>query len=273
MRKFLIVVDMQKDFVNGALGTPEAAAIVPRVAEKIQSFPAKSLSRWTPMKRTISKRRRGRSCHPHCIRNTAGWQLDQSVAAALSGKNYTVVEKPTFGSTRLPALLAEPPTGRHFPWSSSDCVRISALSAMRCSSRRISQRCPWLWTPPAVPASAPKPMKPHLQPCSAARSMWWKAISTFPPRKGQCSVLGVFCKYSDGGCNLHWHNAVFSSRRSGEGTKMKRYFAAWMLLFFLLCACDAQGSSRTKNAHHQWADGGICDGGGGRRRRHLPRDQ
>ena len=39
MRKFLIVVDMQKDFVNGALGTPEAAAIVPRVAEKIQSFP------------------------------------------------------------------------------------------------------------------------------------------------------------------------------------------------------------------------------------------
>ena len=39
MKKFLIVVDMQKDFVDGALGTPEAVSIVPRVVEKIQSFP------------------------------------------------------------------------------------------------------------------------------------------------------------------------------------------------------------------------------------------
>ena len=39
MSRLLVVVDMQKDFVDGALGTPEAVAIVPRVAEKIRSFP------------------------------------------------------------------------------------------------------------------------------------------------------------------------------------------------------------------------------------------
>ena len=38
MKKFLIVVDMQKDFVDGALGTKEAVAIVPYVKEKIKSF-------------------------------------------------------------------------------------------------------------------------------------------------------------------------------------------------------------------------------------------
>ena len=38
MKHFLVVVDMQKDFVDGALGTPEAEAIVPRVAEKIKAF-------------------------------------------------------------------------------------------------------------------------------------------------------------------------------------------------------------------------------------------
>ena len=38
MKQFLVVVDMQKDFVDGSLGTPEAQAIVSRAAEKIRSF-------------------------------------------------------------------------------------------------------------------------------------------------------------------------------------------------------------------------------------------
>ena len=38
MKQFLIVVDLQKDFVDGALGTPEAVSIVPRVVEKIRQF-------------------------------------------------------------------------------------------------------------------------------------------------------------------------------------------------------------------------------------------
>jgi len=38
MKKFLVVVDMQKDFVDGALGTKEAEAIVDAVAEEISAF-------------------------------------------------------------------------------------------------------------------------------------------------------------------------------------------------------------------------------------------
>ena len=38
MRDILIVVDMQNDFIDGALGTPEAVAIVPKVKEKIENF-------------------------------------------------------------------------------------------------------------------------------------------------------------------------------------------------------------------------------------------
>ena len=115
MRKFLIVVDMQKDFVDGALGTPEAAAIVPRVAEKIRSFPGELFVTLDTHETDYLQTAEGKKLPiPHCIRNTAGWQLDQSVAAALSGKSYTVVEKPTFGSTRLPALLAEAAHGEAF---------------------------------------------------------------------------------------------------------------------------------------------------------------
>ena len=39
MSKYLVVVDMQNDFIDGALGTPEAQAILPKVIEKIENFP------------------------------------------------------------------------------------------------------------------------------------------------------------------------------------------------------------------------------------------
>ena len=50
MEKILIVVDMQKDFVDGALGTPEAEKIVPRVVEKIKNFDraVEELNRFLP---------------------------------------------------------------------------------------------------------------------------------------------------------------------------------------------------------------------------------
>ena len=115
MKKFMIAVDMQKDFVDGALGTPEAVSIVPRVVEKIQSFPGELFVTLDTHEADYLQTAEGKKLPiPHCIRNTAGWQLDQSVAASLSGKRYTVVEKPTFGSTRLPALLAEAAHGEAF---------------------------------------------------------------------------------------------------------------------------------------------------------------
>ena len=115
MKHFLIVVDMQKDFVDGALGTPEAVAVVPRVTERIRGFDGDlfvTLDTHTPDYLNTAE---GRKLPvTHCVRGTAGWQPDARVAEALSGRAYTVVEKPTFGSVRLPELLREAAGGDDF---------------------------------------------------------------------------------------------------------------------------------------------------------------
>ena len=106
MKRILIVVDMQKDFVDGALGTPEAEAIVPAAAEKIRGFDGDVFVTLDTHAENYMDTAEGRYLPvPHCIRGTAGWQLDGEIAAALAGRPYTAVEKPTFGSTALPELI------------------------------------------------------------------------------------------------------------------------------------------------------------------------
>ena len=108
MKNFLIIVDMQKDFVDGALGTPEAVAIVPAVCEKIRAFDGPIFVTYDAHPEQYLATAEGKKLPvEHCIKGTPGWELDASVADALSGKAYTVVEKPTFGSTDLPGLVAE----------------------------------------------------------------------------------------------------------------------------------------------------------------------
>lgn len=108
MKKFLIVVDMQKDFVDGALGTKEAVAIVEGVAEKIRSFEGEIFVTYDTHYEDYLDTAEGKSLPvPHCIDGTEGWQLDKKVLAALQGKAYTDVEKFTFGSVDLPNLIAE----------------------------------------------------------------------------------------------------------------------------------------------------------------------
>lgn len=106
MKKFLIVVDMQKDFVDGALGTKEAVAIVPAAAEKISAFDGEIFVTLDTHFDNYMSTNEGRHLPvPHCIKGTEGWQLDKAVAKALEGKNYTAVEKNTFGSVDLPGLI------------------------------------------------------------------------------------------------------------------------------------------------------------------------
>ena len=108
MKKFLVVVDMQKDFVDGALGTKEAEAIVPAAVQKIRAFDGKIVLTLDTHKEDYLSTAEGRKLPVvHCVRGTPGWALDKNVEASLEGKDYTLLEKPTFGSTDLPWLLKE----------------------------------------------------------------------------------------------------------------------------------------------------------------------
>ena len=61
MSKYLVIVDMQKDFIDGSLGTKEAQAIVPKVIEKVAEFKGPVMfTRDT--KRIILKLRKVRIC-------------------------------------------------------------------------------------------------------------------------------------------------------------------------------------------------------------------
>lgn len=108
MKKFLIVVDMQKDFVDGALGSPEAMSIVPNVVRKIEGFDGELIATFDTHHVNYMDTAEGKKLPvPHCIKGTPGWALDSAVAAALEQKGFTAVEKPTFGSTALPGVLRE----------------------------------------------------------------------------------------------------------------------------------------------------------------------
>lgn len=108
MKSFLIVVDMQKDFVDGALGTEEAVAILPTVAEKICGFDGEIFVTFDTHFEDYADTAEGKKLPvQHCIKGTDGWELHEAVAEALKDKQYTAVEKPTFGSVDLPELIAE----------------------------------------------------------------------------------------------------------------------------------------------------------------------
>ena len=108
MKEFLIVVDMQKDFVDGALGTSEAVAIVPTVCHKIRGFAGEVIVTYDTHPDTYMDTAEGKKLPVHhCIKGTDGWQLNAAVAAALAEKPHHAIEKPTFGSVALPALIEQ----------------------------------------------------------------------------------------------------------------------------------------------------------------------
>lgn len=102
MKKILIVVDMQKDFVDGALGTKEAIAIVDNVVNKIERFEGDIIVTYDTHSENYMETQEGKKLPvPHCIKGTDGWKLDKKVQAAVDKKGFYAIEKPTFGSTEL----------------------------------------------------------------------------------------------------------------------------------------------------------------------------
>ena len=108
MKNILVVVDMQKDFVDGALGTAEAVAIVDKVVDKIENFDGDIIVTYdTHFDNYMDSAEGAKLPVPHCIKGTDGWELNAKVKTALDNKEFTEIEKITFGSVNLPDYIAE----------------------------------------------------------------------------------------------------------------------------------------------------------------------
>lgn len=115
MKNFLVVVDMQNDFIDGALGTPEAVSIVDNVVRKIEGFNGNIFATFDTHYDNYLETSEGKNLPvSHCIKGTDGWNLNNKVLNALESKGYTQVEKLTFGSVDLPKLIEEKADGDVF---------------------------------------------------------------------------------------------------------------------------------------------------------------
>ena len=98
MQKILVVIDMQNDFITGALGTKEAEAILPRVVEIVKNFDGKIYFTRDTHKEDYMQTQEGKNLPiEHCIENTNGWQI----ASELAPYAKIIIDKPTFGSQYL----------------------------------------------------------------------------------------------------------------------------------------------------------------------------
>lgn len=103
MKKLLVVVDMQNDFVTGSLGTKEAVAIVPNVVEKVKQAIKDGteiiFTKDTHGENYLSTQEGRNLPIMHCIKDTKGWELIPELYIYEVGQK--VMEKPTFGSVAL----------------------------------------------------------------------------------------------------------------------------------------------------------------------------
>lgn len=102
--KYLIVVDMQVDFISGSLGSAHAAAIVPKVLEKVKHYEGHVIFTRDTHGTDYLTTQEGRKLPVvHCIKDTAGWQICEEL------RPYTddIVDKITFGSVELLRILRE----------------------------------------------------------------------------------------------------------------------------------------------------------------------
>ena len=114
-KNILIVVDMQNDFIDGALGTSEAKMIVPNVVNKIHSYIKEDdiilVTRDTHHEDYLFTEEGKNLPVEHCIKGTYGWELNKDVLDALNDgdvlRKQGTLDKPTFGSFALGLKLKE----------------------------------------------------------------------------------------------------------------------------------------------------------------------
>jgi nicotinamidase-related amidase len=107
MSRYLIVIDMQNDFIDGALGTKEAQEILPRVIEKVRSFKGPVMfTRDTHDEDYLETQEGKRLPVTHCIGGTHGWELVKELDEYAKDHHSLIFDKESFGSQYLAGCLA-----------------------------------------------------------------------------------------------------------------------------------------------------------------------
>ena len=110
MQKAIVVVDMQNDFIDGALGTREAQEMLPRMVEKLTAARAAGTALIFTMDTHgadyLATQEGKKLPVEHCIRGTAGWEITPALQTFVRAA-AAVIEKPAFGAPDLPAALAD----------------------------------------------------------------------------------------------------------------------------------------------------------------------
>lgn len=99
----LVVVDMQNDFIDGALGSPEAPEIVEGINTLVKEFQGKIIFTRDTHTEDYMNTQEGRKLPvPHCIKGTHGWQITDGITVPDGAE---MIDKPTFGSVALAEML------------------------------------------------------------------------------------------------------------------------------------------------------------------------
>ena len=103
MQDILVVIDMQNDFIDGALGTPEACAVVPRIKDKIDAFAGKVFFTRDTHDENYLDTLEGKNLPvPHCLKGSDGWQIHPALEKL---RKTQAIDKPSFGSVKLAEVL------------------------------------------------------------------------------------------------------------------------------------------------------------------------
>lgn len=119
MRKILVVIDMQNDFIDGPLGTPEAQAIVPKIVHKMKTYSGTDtdilFTKDTHYDNYLETQEGKNLPVEHCKFMTNGWSINKDIAAEFKVGDYFIyssrdiinsrILKETFGSFKLIDLL------------------------------------------------------------------------------------------------------------------------------------------------------------------------
>lgn len=108
MRKVIVVIDMQNDFIDGALGTKEAQVMLPHLVAKLErEKDALLIFTQDTHSKNYMETQEGRNLPvPHCIKPEKGWEIAPSLQPFVK-KAAAVIEKPAFSSLELPKAVAK----------------------------------------------------------------------------------------------------------------------------------------------------------------------